>query len=230
MSLTREAYAAMAGRRVDAGVSFRPGSAVELARSAAVVRSFESVVDPSLLRTPGYAAAARPLSSGADADRAALLVEGSRRFTFVVAEGALRTWPGSGECMPEQLTHRPPWRSPALCVRIDLRWSASALTKIDMPRAATLASWLAHGGRSPGGGPRTDLGSHGAVVGVVDAPLVDLHAAEPTLVMQLQAIACISERRRSTTARPPAHVRQMTHQSGSGYGPWRTPPASPVLL
>lgn len=104
-ALAREAYAATAGRRVDAGVSFRPGSAARLAQSAAAVRSFESVVIPDLLRTTGYAAAAKPLASRDELDRAAVLADEGRRFTFVVTEGALRTWPGSGECMPEQLAH-----------------------------------------------------------------------------------------------------------------------------
>lgn len=104
-SLAREAYAATAGRRVDAGVSFRPGSAVELVQSVAVVRSFESVVIPDLLRTAGYAAEAKPLSSWDETERAAVLADEGRQFAFIVTEGALRTWPGSGECMPEQLAH-----------------------------------------------------------------------------------------------------------------------------
>lgn len=44
-SLARATYAAKAGRRMDAEVSFRPGSAAELAQSVAVVRPFESVGD-----------------------------------------------------------------------------------------------------------------------------------------------------------------------------------------
>lgn len=100
-----EAYATSVSRRVDAGVSFRPGSAVEWERSAALVRDFQSVVMPGLLRTRGYVEASKPVSSGDEVDRAHLLDDADRRFAFVITEGALRTWPGSGACMAGQLAH-----------------------------------------------------------------------------------------------------------------------------
>lgn len=100
VGLVREAYALTAPRRSDAGVSFRAGAGVELARGARWVRAFEAVVVPRLLWTAEYAAAA-----GAG-DWAGPSLEGEgRRFCFVVAEAGLRTWPGSGECMPGQLAH-----------------------------------------------------------------------------------------------------------------------------
>ncbi|MDB4872688.1 MAG: hypothetical protein JWL97_3692 [Gemmatimonadales bacterium] len=105
VSLVREVYGATVARRVDAGVSFRPGAAVEWVRRARVVRSFSSAVIPALLRTPDYAGSAEPLSPGGEAEQAAVLGEAGRRFVFVVGEAALRTWPGSGACMAGQLAH-----------------------------------------------------------------------------------------------------------------------------
>ncbi|GAA3948348.1 helix-turn-helix transcriptional regulator [Actinomadura viridis] len=102
--LVNEAYAESVPRRVDAGVSFRPGAGVELGRAARALRVFESTVVPELLRTAEYGAAAGK-RAGAEADRAAVLVDGDRRFTFVLAEAVLRTWPGSGKCMSGQLAY-----------------------------------------------------------------------------------------------------------------------------
>ncbi|TNY38079.1 Scr1 family TA system antitoxin-like transcriptional regulator [Thermomonospora catenispora] len=102
----RAAYVESAAPRVDAGVSFRRGTAVEQARSASVVRSFESVAVPYLLRTASYDRAAGTVVLGeGGVDRAAVLGDQGRHFTFVICEGVLRTWPGSGACMPEQLAH-----------------------------------------------------------------------------------------------------------------------------
>jgi transcriptional regulator with XRE-family HTH domain len=105
-SLARAAYARSSPRRADAGVSFQVGARVKLGRAARVVRSFESVVVPALLRTAEYREAAG-LPPG-DADTAGLVTapggEG-RSFTFVLSEAVLRTWPGSGECMPAQFAH-----------------------------------------------------------------------------------------------------------------------------
>ncbi|WP_433466727.1 Scr1 family TA system antitoxin-like transcriptional regulator [Spirillospora sp. CA-128828] len=98
--LVRDAYAETAPRRSDAGVSFRTAASVELARGARSVRAFEAMVVPRLLWTAEYAAAA-----GAG-DSAGPSLEGDgRRFSFVVSEAALRTWPGSGECMAGQFAH-----------------------------------------------------------------------------------------------------------------------------
>ncbi|SEG89844.1 Helix-turn-helix domain-containing protein [Thermomonospora echinospora] len=104
-SVVREAYAGSVPRRVDAGVSFRRGLAVELERAASVVRSFEAMVVPGLLRTAGYVQAAKPVSAGDGVERSAVLGDEGRRFTFVISEHVLRTWPGSGACMPGQLAH-----------------------------------------------------------------------------------------------------------------------------
>ena len=104
-ALVRVAYAESAPRRVDAGVSFQPGARARLEREARVVRSFESVLVPALLRTAEYREAAGfPADIGAD-ELAAPLDASGRSFTFVLSEAVLRTWPGSGECMPGQLAH-----------------------------------------------------------------------------------------------------------------------------
>ncbi|WP_067806513.1 Scr1 family TA system antitoxin-like transcriptional regulator [Actinomadura formosensis] len=97
VGLVREAYAETV-RRVDAGVSFRAGSGVELARGARVVRGFEAGVVPRLLWTAEYATA-----TGVTVDEVSVLEDEGRRFVFVVAEAVLRTWPGSGACMEGQL-------------------------------------------------------------------------------------------------------------------------------
>jgi transcriptional regulator with XRE-family HTH domain len=103
--LVREAYAETAARRADAGVSFRPGSGVQLAREARTVRAFEAIVVPRLLWTAEYAAAAGSSSVDHGFEWTAALDDEERRFVFVVAEGVLRTWPGSGDCMAGQLAH-----------------------------------------------------------------------------------------------------------------------------
>ncbi len=97
LGLVREAYAETS-RRVDAGVSFRGGAGVELLAEARVVRAFEAVVVPRLLWTADYAA-----EVGAVVGGSAVLEDEGRRFVVVVAEAALRTWPGAGECMAGQL-------------------------------------------------------------------------------------------------------------------------------
>ncbi|HCU92269.1 MAG TPA: XRE family transcriptional regulator [Actinobacteria bacterium] len=104
-NLARAAYAGTAPRRVDAGVSFQPGARVRLEREARVVRSFESVIVPALLRTAEYRDAA---GFPVDADGVGLAAppdDSGRSFTFVLSESVLRTWPGSGECMPGQFAH-----------------------------------------------------------------------------------------------------------------------------
>jgi transcriptional regulator with XRE-family HTH domain len=98
--LVREAYAETAARRVDAGVSYRPGTSIELAREAQTVRAFEAMVVPRLLWTPEYAA-----ELGDESGRTAALDDEGRRLVFVVAEAALRTWPGSGDSMLGQLAY-----------------------------------------------------------------------------------------------------------------------------
>ncbi|MES9602146.1 Scr1 family TA system antitoxin-like transcriptional regulator [Actinomadura sp. NPDC000929] len=101
--LVRAAYEETAARRVDAGVSFRSGAGVEWAREAELVRAFGAVVLPRLVWTAEFAAVA---GAGGDADVwASLARDGARRLVVVVAEAALRTWPGSGEGMVEQLAY-----------------------------------------------------------------------------------------------------------------------------
>lgn len=103
VELVRQAYEETVPRRVDAGVSFRVGAAVELGAVAREVRGFGASVVPGGLRTVEYAEAAG-LVVGAGVLGPA--VEGGvRRVEFVLAEGALRTWPGSGACMVGQLDH-----------------------------------------------------------------------------------------------------------------------------
>lgn len=98
--LVREAYAETAARRVDAGVSYRPGTSAEFAREAQTVRAFGAMVVPGLLRTQEYAAELDDESGWA-----AVLEDEGRRLVFVVAEAVLRTWPGSGDSMPGQLAY-----------------------------------------------------------------------------------------------------------------------------
>jgi transcriptional regulator with XRE-family HTH domain len=104
-SRVREAYATSVPRRVDARVSFRSGSAVELERSAGLVRDFQSVVIPGPLRTAGYIAAIQSVSAGDELDRSAVLDDPERCFTFVITEGALRTWRATDARMADQLAH-----------------------------------------------------------------------------------------------------------------------------
>ncbi|MFD0685695.1 Scr1 family TA system antitoxin-like transcriptional regulator [Actinomadura fibrosa] len=103
--LVDQAYAGTATRRVDAGVSFRAASGTELVHGARQVRVFEAAVIPRLLWTAEYAVAAGAHPAGAASKVGAVLDEAGRRFMFVVAEAALRTWPGSGACMAGQLGH-----------------------------------------------------------------------------------------------------------------------------
>ncbi|GAA4078905.1 Scr1 family TA system antitoxin-like transcriptional regulator [Actinomadura miaoliensis] len=104
-ALVRDAYAETAARRVDAGVSFRPGAAVELARDVTAVRAFGALVMPGPLRTAEYVAECELPAGGAVTDWAAVLGDEGRRFTFVLGEAVLRTWPGAGACMAGQFAH-----------------------------------------------------------------------------------------------------------------------------
>ena len=99
VSLARAAYAGTSPPRADAGVSFRPGARAKLEREARMVRSFEAAIVPAMLRTDEYRKAAGfpPVGAGPAAPVA--------EFTFVLSEAVLRTWPGSGECMPAQFAH-----------------------------------------------------------------------------------------------------------------------------
>lgn len=100
-SKARDVYAATAERRADAGYSFVADTVRRLERDARSVRGFQSAVIPRLLRTAEYAHAA----GAGDPSGADLLGDAGRHLHFVVTEGALRTWPGSGDVMPAQLDH-----------------------------------------------------------------------------------------------------------------------------
>ncbi|WP_018653821.1 Scr1 family TA system antitoxin-like transcriptional regulator [Actinomadura flavalba] len=104
-ALVRDAYALGAGRRVDAGVSFRPEAVGELAREARTVRALATALIPAALRTTGYAAELGASAGGGPGDWGGVLDDPERAFSFVVAEAALRTWPGSGASMAGQLAH-----------------------------------------------------------------------------------------------------------------------------
>jgi transcriptional regulator with XRE-family HTH domain len=95
----RESYAELAERRRDAGVSLAADAVKRWERGAAPVREFHSGMIPRALRSAEYARTAEvPVSS-----LAGQLGGGSREFGFVVTEGALRTWPGDGSMMADQL-------------------------------------------------------------------------------------------------------------------------------
>ncbi|QXJ23627.1 helix-turn-helix domain-containing protein [Actinomadura graeca] len=102
VSVVREAYAGTAARRVDAGVSFRPGAGVELARGAGVLRVFSASVMPRLLWTGEFAVAAGLGSEDEAAAWSSVLDDEGRRVIVVLTEGALRTWPGSGDSVAGQ--------------------------------------------------------------------------------------------------------------------------------
>lgn len=111
-------------RRVDAEVAdLRQAGGGALARQnvmtarerrAAKVECFQSAMVPSLLQTTEYARralAATGFEDEPDISRAvaarlegqAVLFEQERRFSFVLTESALRTYPGSPDVMPAQL-------------------------------------------------------------------------------------------------------------------------------
>lgn len=83
-------------------------------RESIAVEVFQCAMIPSLLQTAEYArrafAAARfedeqdiGRAVAARVERQGLLYERGRRFSFLLSEGALRTWPGSPELMQAQL-------------------------------------------------------------------------------------------------------------------------------
>ncbi|MEV5709938.1 helix-turn-helix transcriptional regulator [Actinoallomurus sp. NPDC052274] len=81
---------------------------------AAAVDSFQCAMVPSLLQTAEYARRAFEAAGHEDdrdvgravaarVERQGVLYERGRRFSFVLTEGALRTWPGSPDVMRAQL-------------------------------------------------------------------------------------------------------------------------------
>ncbi|MEU6036954.1 helix-turn-helix transcriptional regulator [Actinomadura sp. NPDC047616] len=104
-ALVQDAYAETAPRRMEAGVSFRPGAAVDLGERATAVWGFGAFVVPGPLRTAEYVAQSALPIGGGGVDWAVVLADEGRRFTFVLAEAALRTRPGSGASFAGQLAH-----------------------------------------------------------------------------------------------------------------------------
>lgn len=81
---------------------------------ASEVECFQCAMVPGLLQTAEYARRAFAAANFPDAqdvgqavaarvERQGLLYERGRRFSFVLTEGALRTWPGSADVMQAQL-------------------------------------------------------------------------------------------------------------------------------
>ena len=90
-----DAYAAGSERRADAGYSLSAENARRVARAARSVSCFESATVPTLLRTSEFARAvgAEPVERMPSEAR------------FVLTEAALRTWPGDGGAVDDQLAH-----------------------------------------------------------------------------------------------------------------------------
>lgn len=103
--LVRAAYAETAPPQIERGVCFRPGAAVELGEQATAVWGFGAFIIPGPLRTAEYSAQSALFIGSGLVNWAAVLADESRLFTFVLAEAALRTRPGSGTCLPGQIAH-----------------------------------------------------------------------------------------------------------------------------
>lgn len=97
----QEVYAEVDKRRIDSGFSLKLEAVYKLERGTSSVWGFQSAVIPRLLRTVDYAKAAGARDLGVTG----ALDDGERDFRFVLTEGALRTWPGSGSVMSTQLDH-----------------------------------------------------------------------------------------------------------------------------
>ncbi|MET9342680.1 helix-turn-helix transcriptional regulator [Nonomuraea sp. NPDC003804] len=100
--------------RLKGGLAGREAANAARLRSARHVRVFQSAVIPSLLQTSEYARLALSLERDVDMGDAAkaaalrveaqsLLFESGRQFSFVLTEGAVRTWLGSPAMMRGQL-------------------------------------------------------------------------------------------------------------------------------
>jgi hypothetical protein len=127
VDLARNVYGASARQRVDSGVSMIAGQFSRYLVGAQLVRSFSSAALPELLRTPEYARAAGVWNATGDLAVSELLADAQRSFVFVLAEAALRTWPGMGE-LGEQLG-----RVAALADRPNVRLGVIP-ADADMPR------------------------------------------------------------------------------------------------
>ncbi|WP_285775700.1 helix-turn-helix transcriptional regulator [Microtetraspora sp. NBRC 13810] len=100
--------------RLKGGLAGREAANAARVRAARRVTSFQSAMIPALLQTAEYARLA--LAFGRDVDQddvakaaavrvevQAVLFESGRKFSFVLTEGAVRTWPGSPLLMRAQL-------------------------------------------------------------------------------------------------------------------------------
>jgi len=165
LEMARREYAVPVRVRSDAGVSMLAGQFVRHVRAARLVRSFSAATIPVLLRTADYAAAAAGGRGGAsDWDAlAGLLEDAGRSFSFVVTEGALRTWPGSVP-MDDQLaqvqaaSERPnvrlgvvPWQVPVPRLPLldftvfdtAVAWAETFAAELTVTRAAEVAACVA---------------------------------------------------------------------------------------
>ncbi|MEU7986696.1 helix-turn-helix transcriptional regulator [Streptosporangium canum] len=100
--------------RLKGGMAGREAADAARLRSARRVVSFQSAMIPALLQTAEYARLALAFGRNVDAEDAAkaaafrveaqaVLFESGREFSFVLTEGAVRTWPGSPALMRAQL-------------------------------------------------------------------------------------------------------------------------------
>ncbi|GIH73302.1 transcriptional regulator [Sphaerimonospora thailandensis] len=100
--------------RLRGGLSGREAANAARVRSSRWVAVFSSAMIPALLQTAEYARFALTIGRDVDTEDAAkaaavrveaqaVLFEESRRFAFVLTEGAVRTWPGSPSLMVAQL-------------------------------------------------------------------------------------------------------------------------------
>ncbi|GAA2376064.1 helix-turn-helix transcriptional regulator [Nonomuraea africana] len=100
--------------RLKGGLAGRESANAARMRAAHRVASFQSAMIPALLQTAEYARLA--LSIGRDVDEEAvsraaavrvemqsILFQPGREFSFVLTEGAVRTWPGPASLMQAQL-------------------------------------------------------------------------------------------------------------------------------
>lgn len=100
--------------RLKGGLAGREAANVARLRSARRVVVFSSAMVPALLQTAEYARLALAIGREVDEEDAAkaaavrvegqaVLFESGREFSFVLTEGAVRTWPGSPALMLAQL-------------------------------------------------------------------------------------------------------------------------------
>lgn len=100
--------------RLRGGLAGRESADAARVRSASEIACFSSAMVPALLQTAEYARLAFTVGRAVDEEDAAkaaavrvqgqaVLFEEGRRFSFVLTEGAVRTWPGSASLMVAQV-------------------------------------------------------------------------------------------------------------------------------